>query len=934
MPQDSASHLLCRLHLDARWDAAALAALLVSGIILVGGHEAAMAQTIDNTLWVTNGTVNAMVQVGSTIYIGGNFTQVGPATGGAIPLDATTGQPIAIPKVAGYVNAVAPDGTGGWYVGGTFTHVGGVPRSNLAHILADGTVSAWNPNPEGGTYPGVYELAVSGTTVYAGGRFTSIGGQARNNIAALDASSGLATAWDPNVVGGDVRALALSGSTVYVGGYYTGIGGQMRNHIAALDASTGLATPWNPNASAEVDAIAVSGSTVYVCGWFTSIGGQMRNHIAALDASSGLATPWNPDSNNPVYALAVSGTTIYAGGDFWTIGGQTRYGLAALDASSGFATAWNPSGMYYGPSVWALAVSGSTVYVGGIFTGLGGQDRNNIAALRTSNGNPTAWNPNPNYGVFALAVSGNTVYAGGGFTSMGGQARNHLAALDASTGIATAWNPGACCEEVKALAVNGSTVYAGGSFTGAGGQARRYIAALDASSGLATAWNPNANDPVLALAVSGNTVYVGGNFTSIGGGVRNRIAAVDASSGVATAWNPNAGGIGIPDPYLYVHALAVSGNTVYAGGSFGNIGGQARTDIAALDAATGLATPWNPNAGGPVNVLTISGSTVYAGGYFTVIGGQPRNYIAALDAASGLATAWNPNATGGNGGVNALAVSGSTVYAGGQFTSIGGQPRNTLGALDASSGLATPWNPNPNTIGSTPYTVYALTVTGSTVYAGGTFTSIGGEPQSGIAAISADAGPVSVRLSSFQASPQPGAILLSWSTSSESDFSGFNVQRSVEPETGFTQINTQPILPLLRPGPYRFVDSQVTAGVTYYYRVEALDRSGSKELFGPVSARSGDLSPQFKLTASPNPFWSDIALEFELEHKSQVSVVILDLQGRKVRELVTDEFPAGTHRVTWEGQDDHRGQVVPGLYFARLVTGDVRVQVQKLFKIR
>jgi hypothetical protein len=282
-------------------------------------------------------------------------------------------------------------------------------------------------------------------------------------------------------------------------------------------------------------------------------------------------------------------------------------------------------------------------------------------------------------------------------------------------------------------------VYAGGNFYGIGGQVRNYIAALNASNGLATAWNPNANKPVLALAVSGSTVYAGGTFTSIGGQARSRIAALDASSGLATSWNPNASHFYQPS----VGALSVSGNTVYAGGIFTSIGGQARGSIAALDASSGLATPWNPNpsGGGLVDVLTISGSTVYAGGSFSSMGGQTRKNIAALDAASGLAMPWDPNA---NGEVTALAVSGSTVYVGGAFTDIGGQLRNNIAALDASNGLATPWNPNANTIGETPYTMYALMVSGSTVYAGGTFTSIGGWPQSRIAAISADAGTVSV----------------------------------------------------------------------------------------------------------------------------------------------------------------------------------------------
>lgn len=62
-------------------------------------------------------------------------------------------------------------------------------------------------------------------------------------------------------------------------------------------------------------------------------------------------------------------------------------------------------------------------------------------------------------------------------------------------------------------------------------------------------------------------------------------------------------------------------------------------------------------------------------GAFSTIGGQPRARLAALDATTGLATAWDP---GSNNPVLALAVSGSTVYAGGAFTTIGGKVRQGL----------------------------------------------------------------------------------------------------------------------------------------------------------------------------------------------------------------------------------------------------------------
>ena len=699
----------------------------------VTGPIAALGQVVREDFYVTNGPVFCTAVSGNTLYAGGDFTQVGPATGGFVPTDATTGALVAgYPKVNGNINTIASDGAGGWFIGGYFTTAGGLPRSNLAHIRADLTVSSWAPDADNS----VSALVVVGSTVFVGGDFTTVGGQSRTRIAALDATTGMATAWDPGA-NQSVWRLAVSGSTVYASGFFTTIGGQPRQYLAALDATvnTNSATAWNPNPNSLVDEIVISGTTVYVCGSFSNIGGQPRNYIAALNATlnTNNATAWNPNPPFPfIYALAVSGNTVYVGGSFDNIGGQPRNNIAALDATinTNNATAWNPGS---NSTVVALSVSGSTVYAGGAFTSIGGQGRSKVAALDAlvNTNNATAWNPNAGNSVHAIGVSGSRVFLGGNFTTVGGVTRNRAAAFDLTTGLPTAWNPNAN-ERVYAMLIDGGTVYVGGQFSTIGGPTRLNIAALDPASGAATAWNPSAFGIVRALAVSGTTMYVGGEFSSIGGQNRNRIGAVTTTVNTnnATAWNPNAvGGI--------VRALALSGTTLYVGGEFNSIGGQSRARLAALNTQlnTNNATSWNPGvsigtAGSAlVNTLAVSGSTVYVGGDFHFIGGQARDFLGAVDAVTDInnATAWDPDP---DGYIHALGIGGSTVYVGGSYLTIGGQERTGLSAIDAATntGNALSWNPSAGDVRS-------ITLDGSNVDVGGYFYRAGTTAQSYIAVI-------------------------------------------------------------------------------------------------------------------------------------------------------------------------------------------------------
>ena len=196
------------------------------------------------------------------------------------------------PNADAPVEAIALQADGKILVGGTFTNIGGQPRNRIARLdPATGLADSFNPNANG--LVDVIVVQADGK-ILVGGDFNgtnSIGGQTRNRIARLDATTGLAdSSFDPNANALVLSIAVQADAKILVGGYFNGansIGGQMRNRIARLDSTTGLADSFDPNVTnGRVESIAVQGDgKILVGGGFfgaNSIGGQMRNHIARL----------------------------------------------------------------------------------------------------------------------------------------------------------------------------------------------------------------------------------------------------------------------------------------------------------------------------------------------------------------------------------------------------------------------------------------------------------------------------------------------------------------------------------------------------------------------------------------------------------------------------------------------------------------------------
>jgi hypothetical protein len=360
--------------------------------------------------------------------------------------------------------------------------------------------------------------------------------------------------------------------------------------------------------------------------------------------------------------------------------------MSAMPAQAAVVGAKPVSSYQTNGRVNAILFLNGAVYLGGKFTsvrpagapaGTGEISRNRLAAFDASTGALLPWNPGASAAVFSLAGSGNTIYIGGSFAKLGTSTRSRIGAVDATTGAVLSGFKPKLNASANSLAVGGGVVYAGGAFTTANGVARASLAAFDAGTGaLSAAWAPSAggnasSTPTVTsvrLAPGGGLVYVGGGFTTIDGASQNHIAALSTATGAPSA------AFSHHLPYAVVD-LAVDSSGVFVAGAGG--GGN----FANLNPSTG-AIAWQGGTDGNVQAIAVLDGEVYVGGHYSNYcgpqGGQhtcttatKRLKLLAVDEGSGALTAWNPHANSTL-GVFALAGSGTSLAAGGDFTKVGG----------------------------------------------------------------------------------------------------------------------------------------------------------------------------------------------------------------------------------------------------------------------
>jgi trimeric autotransporter adhesin len=678
-------------------------------LVLISVSSASHSQTVDPSLWGTDGVVRAFARTGNALYVGGTFSQVLPPDPiGWARFDETSAAPTApMPPTDGPVTAIEPDGSGGYFLGGSFTHIGGQPRSCLAHVLNNGTIGALSVNITNDfASRGVLALRLVANTLFVVGGFqVSTGSGLRIDAFSVNVLTGVIMPWNPSPYlalddhGAPIGVEALNGR-IFMGGSFAHVSGQSVSSFVEVDSTTGAVVAGMPTPDLPPSRMLRVGTKMYFAGWFAHFGGLARQGFAEVDLTTKTVTSWIANTNvvagNDVngWGLASDGASrIFVSGGFSSINGTARDRIAAVDATTGVLTSWIPPTIQIGAGrseVHDIAFTSAGLYVAGMFDQVGALSRLDLARLNSSSGAAdSTWNPatGTTARLVVLKASGGIVVTGGQAVSLGplNYSVSNLAKFDVTTGavdLAFASDLG----DVYAVACGNGKVYAAGD---------GFVSQLNAATG-AEENTFSADDIVRAMVVSGTDLYVGGDFTQVGAQNTPHLARCSFVLD-EVSWNDA--------PNAPVRALAFDGATLYAGGDFTQVGTHAASHVAAFQGSAGsLNGVGGFSAPAVVRGLALDISGLYAvmdngeGQGWNTYDGTPRN--------------WNPVESGS---LDAIAIDNSVdiAYLGGLFSP---------GNLDTWD-LGEPPSQGYWSV-STDGEVLTLLIDGSDVYVGGAFGQI------------------------------------------------------------------------------------------------------------------------------------------------------------------------------------------------------------------
>ena len=186
---------------------------------------------------------------------------------------------------------------------------------------------------------------------------------------------------------------------------------------------------------------------------------------------------------------------------------------------------------------------------------------------------------------------------------------------------------------------------------------------------------------------------------------------------------------------------------------------------------------------------------------------------------------------------------------------------------------------------------------------------------------------VPVELTSFNASVTKRGVELKWSTATETNNKGFDIQKSTDNKTfssiGF--VNGKGTTTIIQQ--YNYLDASAISG-KYYYRLRQVDYDGAFE-YSEIIEAQGITPAGFTLSQNyPNPFNPSTVISYFLPTKENIRIVIFNNLGETIKTLVNEIQPGGDYKVTV-----NLSNFASGIYLLRMIAGDFNA-TRKMILIR
>lgn len=179
---------------------------------------------------------------------------------------------------------------------------------------------------------------------------------------------------------------------------------------------------------------------------------------------------------------------------------------------------------------------------------------------------------------------------------------------------------------------------------------------------------------------------------------------------------------------------------------------------------------------------------------------------------------------------------------------------------------------------------------------------------------------IPVELTSFVANVNDRDVLLNWSTATETNNLGFEVERKASDNGSWNKIAfIKSAGTTTEPQQYSYRDSRLESG-KYSYRLKIVDLDGTYSYSDAVEVEIG-VPQQYALSQNyPNPFNPSTRIDYQLPFDAKVQIDLYSITGEKVATLVSGDLSAGYH--TYE-LNASRLNLSSGVYFYRISASDV-----------